>query len=124
MFDAVDWEDHWTWCQPDPEAIAYFSRTGEDSYTRYDMLAIRTKRLGVKEDELGPIVIAPNASSDWVIWRTWLDQSGCPLPKLDDYFVDAKGAAWSVTSVNTKLREQFVELTNCCSMNSPFPAGV
>ncbi len=125
MFDGIEWGSFWEWGQPDAETVTYYRRISADGYLNapdgVPLQAIRTGKLGGKEDGLGPLINAPNYSSDWLIWLDWLTEAGLPTPKLDDGFVDADGNAWSVVEVNVKLRQQVVELTRCCSMGAPFP---
>ncbi len=125
MFDAIEWGSFWEWGQPDAETVTYYRRISADGYLNAPdgvlLQAIRTGRVGGKEDELG-LVIAPNYGSDWIIWLDWLTEAGLPTPKLDDYFVDADGQGWSIVDVKVKLRQQVVELRKCCAMSLPYPA--
>ncbi len=120
MFDDVDWGAFWEWGQPEPESITYFRRIGPDVYQNdpdgVPMRAIRMKPKGQKEEELG-LIVAPNYGSDWIIWLDWLDEAALPLPKLEDYFIDAQGVGWTVVEVEIRLRQQVVALKRCCSRN-------
>lgn len=84
--------------EPFPEAVTYFSRSSNDSFTAYTVNTARRKKTN-KNDLSVPPEILQVTELTWQVVSSQLSVE----PQNDDYLVDSANVKWTVLHVQKQL---------------------